>query len=99
SQFHRKNYFYPDLSKAYQISQYDEPLCVGGRFSVLLPAGEIEVGITRAHLEEDAAKLVHVGADGRRAGAESSGVDFNRGGTPLLEIVTEPELPSAADAG
>jgi aspartyl-tRNA(Asn)/glutamyl-tRNA(Gln) amidotransferase subunit B len=99
SEFHRKNYFYPDLSKAYQISQYDEPLCVGGRFTVLLPDGEIEVGITRAHLEEDAAKLVHAGADGRRAGAQSSGVDFNRGGTPLLEIVTEPDLRSASDAG
>ncbi len=100
SEFHRKNYFYPDLSKAYQISQYDEPLCVDGRFAVLLPDGrDLEVGITRAHLEEDAAKLVHVGAGGRRAGAEASGVDFNRGGTPLLEIVTEPDLRSAADAG
>ena len=100
SEFHRKNYFYPDLSKAYQISQYDEPLCVDGRVAVLLPDGrELEVGITRAHLEEDAAKFVNVGVGGRRAGAESSGVDFNRGGTPLLEIVTEPNLRSAADAG
>ena len=100
SEFHRKNYFYPDLSKAYQVSQYDAPLCVAGRVAVLLPDGrELEVGITRAHLEEDAAKLVHVSAGGRRAGAEASGVDFNRGGTPLLEIVTEPDLRSAADAG
>ncbi len=100
SEFHRKNYFYPDLSKAYQISQYDEPLCVDGRFDVLLADGrELTVGITRAHIEEDAAKLVHVGTGGRRAGAEASGVDFNRGGTPLLEIVTEPDLRSAADAG
>jgi aspartyl-tRNA(Asn)/glutamyl-tRNA(Gln) amidotransferase subunit B len=100
SEFHRKNYFYPDLSKAYQISQYDEPLCVDGRFDVLLEDGrELTVGITRAHLEEDAAKLVHGGTGGRRAGAEASGVDFNRGGTPLLEIVTEPDLRSAADAG
>jgi aspartyl-tRNA(Asn)/glutamyl-tRNA(Gln) amidotransferase subunit B len=100
SEFHRKNYFYPDLSKAYQISQYDAPLCVDGRVAVLLPDGrELEVGITRAHLEEDAAKLVHLGVGGRRAGAESSGVDFNRGGTPLLEIVTEPDLRSAAAAG
>ncbi len=100
SEFHRKNYFYPDLSKAYQISQYDAPLCVNGGVAVLLPDGrELEVGITRAHLEEDAAKLVHLGVGGRRAGAESSGVNFNRGGTPLLEIVTEPDLRSAADAG
>jgi aspartyl-tRNA(Asn)/glutamyl-tRNA(Gln) amidotransferase subunit B len=99
SEFHRKNYFYPDLSKAYQISQYDEPICIGGRVSVLTPDGEIDVGITRAHLEEDAAKLVHAGADGRRAGAEGSSVDFNRGGTPLLEIVTEPDLRTAAEAG
>ncbi|MGD9697044.1 MAG: Asp-tRNA(Asn)/Glu-tRNA(Gln) amidotransferase subunit GatB [Thermoleophilia bacterium] len=99
SEFHRKNYFYPDLSKAYQISQYDSPICIGGRVAVLMPDGEIEVGITRAHLEEDAAKLVHLGGDGRRAGAEGSGVDFNRGGTPLLEIVTEPDLRTSADAG
>lgn len=99
SQFHRKNYFYPDLSKAYQISQYDEPICVGGHVSVLTADGEFEVGITRAHLEEDAAKLVHVGVGGRRAGAESSGVDFNRGGTPLLEIVSEPDIRTSAQAG
>ncbi|WP_217912879.1 Asp-tRNA(Asn)/Glu-tRNA(Gln) amidotransferase subunit GatB [Miltoncostaea marina] len=99
SQFHRKNYFYPDLSKAYQISQYDEPICIGGRVEVLTPEGSFEVGITRAHLEEDAAKLVHVGGGGRRAGAEASGVDFNRGGTPLLEIVTEPDLRTPAQAG
>jgi aspartyl-tRNA(Asn)/glutamyl-tRNA(Gln) amidotransferase subunit B len=99
SQFHRKNYFYPDLSKAYQISQYDEPICVGGHVSVLTADGEFEVGITRAHLEEDAAKLVHVGGGGRRAGAESSGVDFNRGGTPLLEIVSEPDIRTSAQAG
>ncbi len=99
SEFHRKNYFYPDLSKAYQISQYDEPICVGGRVSVLTAEGEFEVGITRVHLEEDAAKLVHVGGGGRRAGAEGSGVDFNRGGTPLLEIVSEPDIRTSAQAG
>ena len=99
SVFHRKNYFYPDLPKAYQVSQYDEPLCVGGAFRYLTADGEeAEVGITRVHLEEDAAKLLHVGAGGRRAGAERSVVDFNRGGTPLVEIVTEPDLRSAADA-
>jgi aspartyl-tRNA(Asn)/glutamyl-tRNA(Gln) amidotransferase subunit B len=96
--FHRKNYFYPDNPKAYQISQYDEPLAVEGRFTVLGEDGERVVGITRVHLEEDAAKLVHAGAGGRRAGAESSVVDFNRGGTPLVEIVTEPDLRSAEEA-
>jgi aspartyl-tRNA(Asn)/glutamyl-tRNA(Gln) amidotransferase subunit B len=97
--FHRKNYFYPDNPKGYQISQYDEPLCVNGRVAVPLADGETEVGITRAHLEEDAAKTVHVGgAEGRIHGAETSLVDFNRGGTPLVEIVTEPDIRSAEQA-
>ena len=89
--FHRKNYFYPDLPKGYQISQYDEPLCLGGRLG--------EVRIHRVHLEEDAAKLIHVGASGRIHGSDASLVDFNRGGTPLAEIVTEPDLRSAEQAG
>src|SRR5207253_1603958 len=84
--FHRKNYFYPDLPKGYQISQYDEPLCRGGRLG--------DVRIHRVHLEEDAAKLIHVGASGRIHGSDASVVDFNRGGTPLAEIVTEPDLRS-----
>jgi aspartyl-tRNA(Asn)/glutamyl-tRNA(Gln) amidotransferase subunit B len=88
--FHRKNYFYPDLPKGYQISQYDIPLASGGRLG--------DVRITRAHLEEDAAKLIHVGESGRIHGSGSSLVDFNRGGTPLVEIVTEPDLRSAAQA-
>jgi aspartyl-tRNA(Asn)/glutamyl-tRNA(Gln) amidotransferase subunit B len=97
--FHRKNYFYPDLPKGYQISQYDAPLCVNGRFRVPGAEGDHEIGITRAHLEEDAAKTVHVGgAGGRIGGAEYSLVDFNRGGTPLVEIVTEPDLRSADEA-
>jgi len=97
--FHRKNYFYPDLPKGYQISQYDSPLCGEGRFSVPGPDGDHEVGIVRAHLEEDAAKTIHVGgAEGRIAGAEYSLVDFNRGGTPLVEIVTQPDIHSAAEA-
>jgi aspartyl-tRNA(Asn)/glutamyl-tRNA(Gln) amidotransferase subunit B len=96
SVFARKNYFYPDLPKGYQISQYEEPLCGPGRFE--LPDG-LAVGIVRAHLEEDAAKTVHAGgATGRSVGATASLVDFNRGGTPLLEIVTEPDLRSADEA-
>src|ERR687887_1171752 len=89
--FHRKNYFYPDLPKGYQISQYDEPLCRGGRLG--------DVRIHRVHLEEDAAKLVHTGTSGRIHGADTSVVDFNRGGTPLVEIVTEPDVRSAEEAG
>jgi aspartyl-tRNA(Asn)/glutamyl-tRNA(Gln) amidotransferase subunit B len=94
--FHRKSYFYPDLAKGYQISQYDEPLCVGGVFVVPGEGGDLEIGIVRAHLEEDAAKTVHVGgAGGRIVGAGRSLVDYNRGGVPLVEIVTQPELHSS----
>jgi aspartyl-tRNA(Asn)/glutamyl-tRNA(Gln) amidotransferase subunit B len=94
--FARKNYFYPDLPKGYQISQYEAPLC--GRGALEVP-GSGRVGITRAHLEEDAAKTVHAGgATGRSVGADYSLVDFNRGGTPLLEIVSEPDIRSSEDA-
>jgi aspartyl-tRNA(Asn)/glutamyl-tRNA(Gln) amidotransferase subunit B len=96
--FHRKNYFYPDNPKAYQISQYDEPLCAGGKLTVPTPDGDITIGITRAHLEEDAAKNVHVAASGRLHGATATLVDFNRCGTPLVEIVTEPDLHDAETA-
>jgi aspartyl-tRNA(Asn)/glutamyl-tRNA(Gln) amidotransferase subunit B len=88
--FHRKNYFYPDSPKAYQISQYDIPLAADGRLG--------DVRIHRAHLEEDAAKMIHVGESGRIHGSGASLVDFNRGGTPLVEIVTEPDLRGAAEA-
>ena len=88
--FHRKNYFYPDLPKGYQISQYDIPLASGGRLGDVL--------IHRVHLEEDAAKLIHLGESGRIHGSGQSLVDFNRGGTPLVEIVTEPDLRGAAEA-
>jgi len=97
--FARKNYFYPDLPKGYQISQYEAPLCGRGRFLLPTEDGEREIGIVRAHLEEDAAKTVHAGgATGRSVGAEYSLVDFNRGGTPLLEIVSAPDLRSADEA-
>ncbi|MGI8727791.1 MAG: Asp-tRNA(Asn)/Glu-tRNA(Gln) amidotransferase subunit GatB [Solirubrobacterales bacterium] len=88
--FHRKNYFYPDLPKGYQISQYDIPICSGGRLG--------EIRVHRAHLEEDAAKLTHIGESGRIHGSGASTVDYNRGGTPLVEIVTEPDIRDAATA-
>ena len=88
--FHRKNYFYPDNPKAYQISQYDIPLARAGTLG--------DVRIHRVHLEEDAAKMIHVGQSGRIHGSAHSLVDFNRGGTPLVEIVTEPDLRSAEQA-
>ncbi len=88
--FHRKNYFYPDSPKAYQISQYDIPLAGKGHLG--------DVRIHRAHLEEDAAKMIHVGESGRIHGSGASLVDFNRGGTPLVEIVSEPDLRSASEA-
>ena len=97
--FARKNYFYPDLPKGYQISQYDLPSCTNG--NVLLPTAEGDrmIGIVRAHLEEDAAKTVHVGGrTGRIGGADASLVDYNRGGTPLVEIVTAPDIRSADEA-
>jgi aspartyl-tRNA(Asn)/glutamyl-tRNA(Gln) amidotransferase subunit B len=92
--FARKNYFYPDLPKGYQISQFDAPICTNGYLDVPVPEGTVRVGITRVHLEEDAAKNVHVGESGRMHGSVGSLVDFNRGGTPLIEIVTEPDIPS-----
>ncbi|MGE5435262.1 MAG: Asp-tRNA(Asn)/Glu-tRNA(Gln) amidotransferase GatCAB subunit B, partial [Candidatus Doudnabacteria bacterium] len=97
--FHRKHYFYPDNPKGYQISQYDEPLCIDGLVRLPGADGVAEIGITRAHLEEDAAKTLHVGgAEGRIHGATASLVDFNRGGTPLVEIVTEPDIRTAEQA-
>ena len=88
--FHRKNYFYPDSPKAYQISQYDVPLCSGGELG--------GVRIHRVHVEEDAAKLTHVSESGRIHGSDRSVVDYNRCGTPLVEIVTEPDIHSPEQA-
>ena len=97
--FARKNYFYPDLPKGYQISQYDLPSCINGKVLVPTADGDHEIGIVRAHLEEDAAKTAHVGGrTGRIGGADYSLVDFNRGGTPLVEIVTGPDIHSAEEA-
>jgi aspartyl-tRNA(Asn)/glutamyl-tRNA(Gln) amidotransferase subunit B len=93
SVFARKNYFYPDLPKGYQISQFDRPLATGGRLSFDSPdRGRIEVGITRLHVEEDAGKLIHDRYPGKTA------IDLNRAGTPLAEIVSEPDLRSPAEA-
>jgi len=117
SQFHRKNYFYPDMPKDYQISQYDVPFCLGGHLDVEVEGeGALQraaregvteaedgyvtrVGITRIHLEEDTGKMVHVGgSEGRIAGATHSLVDFNRAGTALMELVSEPDIRTPEEA-
>ncbi|MGA8296858.1 MAG: Asp-tRNA(Asn)/Glu-tRNA(Gln) amidotransferase subunit GatB, partial [Acidimicrobiales bacterium] len=95
SVFHRKNYFYPDMPKDYQISQYDEPINVGGR--IVLSDGSV-VGIVRAHIEEDTGKTTHVGGTGRIHTARYALVDYNRAGVPLVEIVSEPDIRSADQA-
>jgi aspartyl-tRNA(Asn)/glutamyl-tRNA(Gln) amidotransferase subunit B len=93
SVFARKNYFYPDLPKGYQISQYEKPIVAGGRMDIVLEDGSVKtIGITRAHLEEDAGKSLHEDFQG------FSGIDLNRAGTPLLEIVSEPDMRSAKEA-
>jgi aspartyl-tRNA(Asn)/glutamyl-tRNA(Gln) amidotransferase subunit B len=90
SKFDRKSYFYPDMPKNYQISQYDQPLCVGGHVEIEVEGARRSIGITRIHLEEDVAKNTHFGG--------WSGVDFNRAGVPLMEIVSEPDLRSPEEA-
>ncbi|MFA7579377.1 Asp-tRNA(Asn)/Glu-tRNA(Gln) amidotransferase subunit GatB [Castellaniella sp.] len=95
--FARKNYFYPDLPKNYQISQFEHPIVIGGQLKFLLDDQEHVIRLTRAHLEEDAGKSLHEHFTGPH-GESSSGIDLNRAGTPLLEIVSEPEMRSAAQA-
>ncbi len=92
SKFDRKHYFYPDLPKGYQITQYDQPIVLGGHVDIIVDGQERRIGVTRAHLEEDAGKSTHP------AGKDYSLVDLNRAGTPLLEIVSEPEIHTAAEA-
>ncbi len=92
--FARKNYFYPDMPKNFQTSQYEEPICERGWLEI----EGVRIGITRAHLEEDTGKSLHIGGDGRLHGATHSLVDYNRAGVPLLEIVSEPEMRSATQA-
>ncbi len=93
SEFARKNYYYPDLPKAYQISQYDKPICENGWIDITVNSKVKRIGITRIHLEEDAGKLVHEGQD-----PNASYIDLNRAGTPLVEIVSEPDIRSADEA-
>ncbi|HEY4398812.1 MAG TPA: Asp-tRNA(Asn)/Glu-tRNA(Gln) amidotransferase subunit GatB, partial [Acidimicrobiia bacterium] len=92
--FHRKNYFYPDMPKDYQISQYDEPICIDGSLEV----DGTRIGIERAHMEEDTGKTIHVGGGGRIHQADHSLVDYNRAGIPLMEVVSRPDLRSAEQA-
>jgi aspartyl-tRNA(Asn)/glutamyl-tRNA(Gln) amidotransferase subunit B len=94
SKFDRKNYFYPDLPKAFQISQFDKPICIGGFIEVRTPEGVKKIGITRLHMEEDAGKSIHSDDPGRKI----SFVNFNRTGVPLVEIVSEPDIRSADEA-
>src|SRR6185369_331880 len=92
--FSRKNYFYPDMPKNYQTSQYDQPITIDGWLDV----DGVRVGVTRAHLEEDTGKSLHVGGGGRIHGASHSLVDYNRAGVPLLEIVSEPDIRTVEQA-
>jgi len=99
SKFDRKQYFYPDLDKAYQISQFDLPICGKGHLDVKLEDGSVKrIGITRIHIEEDAGKLLHSAVGGQISASESSLVDYNRAGVPLIEIVSEPDVRTAEEA-
>jgi aspartyl-tRNA(Asn)/glutamyl-tRNA(Gln) amidotransferase subunit B len=96
--FHRKNYFYPDMPKNYQISQYDFPIGINGYLDINMGTHSRRIGITRVHIEEDTGKLIHIGSTGRINDADYSIVDFNRAGTPLIEIVTMPDIKSPEEA-
>ncbi len=96
NKFDRKNYFYPDLAKNYQISQFDQPICEHGHVDINVNGEVKRIGITRIHMEEDAGKLVHSGAT--ISTSDSSAVDYNRAGVPLIEIVSEPDMRSAEEA-
>jgi len=98
TQFHRKNYFYPDLPKGYQISQYDLPIGLNGYLDIKLNSKVKRIGISRVHMEEDTAKLLHFGETGRISEATGSGLDFNRCGIPLLEIVSAPDIKNVTQA-
>jgi aspartyl-tRNA(Asn)/glutamyl-tRNA(Gln) amidotransferase subunit B len=98
SLFHRKNYFYPDMPKNFQISQYDLPICVHGHLDVRVDGQARRIGITRVHMEEDTGKTTHAGATGRIAQAEYALVDYNRAGVPLVEVVSEPDMRSPDEA-
>src|SRR5438874_71968 len=96
--FHRKNYFYPDMPKNFQISQYDLPLCGGGHLDIEVDGETKRVGMNRVHLEEDTGKTTHAGTTGRIAEAEYALVDYNRAGVPLVEVVSEPDMRTAEEA-
>ena len=98
SLFHRKNYFYPDMSKNFQISQYDLPICVGGHLDIQVDGDIRRIGITRVHMEEDTGKTTHAGTTGRIGQADYALVDYNRAGVPLVEVVSEPDMRSAEEA-
>ncbi|HET9201693.1 MAG TPA: Asp-tRNA(Asn)/Glu-tRNA(Gln) amidotransferase subunit GatB [Acidimicrobiia bacterium] len=98
SVFHRKNYFYADLPKNYQISQFDVPVCHDGHLDIEVDGAIRRVGIERAHMEEDTGKSIHVGLGGRIHSAERTLLDFNRSGVPLVEVVSRPDLRSAAES-
>ncbi|MEP7033684.1 MAG: Asp-tRNA(Asn)/Glu-tRNA(Gln) amidotransferase subunit GatB [Actinomycetota bacterium] len=98
SLFHRKNYFYPDMPKNFQISQYDLPICLGGHLDIQVDGDIRRIGITRVHMEEDTGKTTHAGTTGRIGQADYALVDYNRAGVPLVEVVSEPDMRSAEEA-